>query len=57
MGSLFKMYCYFFVALNFHTVCAPSNLSGGNVVGQKSVYISFSESSSFGGLLNLTREG
>jgi hypothetical protein len=29
----------------------------GNVEGLKSVYMSFSESSNFGGLLNLTRVG
>ena len=32
-------------------------LEWGNVKGLKSVYMSFSESSNFGGLLNLTREG
>ena len=56
MVSLFKIYCYFFIALNFHTVCATLNLSGGNIESLKSVYIGFSESNNFGGLLNLTRE-
>jgi hypothetical protein len=34
-----------------------AKLEWGNMKGLKSVYMSFSESSNFGGLLNLTRDG
>jgi len=57
MVSLLKIYCYFFCYFKFSYCVRNIKLEWGNVKGLKTVYMSFIESSNFGGLLNLTREG